>query len=47
LVLTKLGLHGPKKGKDFWTGKAEELPDGQPLELPGHDVLLVRITVPK
>jgi alpha-galactosidase len=47
LNLTKLGLHGPQKGKDLWTGKAITLTDGQPLELPSHDVLLVRIDAPK
>jgi hypothetical protein len=31
----------------LWTGKAVELKDGRPLELPAHDVLLVRIDVPK
>jgi alpha-galactosidase len=47
LNLTKLGLHGPQNGKDLWTGKAVTLTDGQPIELPGHDVLLVRIGAPK
>jgi alpha-galactosidase len=46
LSLSKLGLQGPQKGKDLWTGKAVELKDGQPLELPTHDVLLVRIDAP-
>ena len=47
LNLTKLGLHGPKNGKDLWTGKAVEFTNGEPLELPRHDVLLVRIYVQK
>jgi alpha-galactosidase len=47
LSLAKLGLHGPQEGKDLWTGKAVELTDNQPLELPTHDVLLVRIDAPK
>ena len=47
LSLTKLGLHGPQTGKDLWTGKPITLNDGQPLELGGHDVLLVRIDAPK
>jgi len=46
LSLSKLGLQGPLKGKDLWTGEAVELKDGQPLELPTHDVLLVRIHAP-
>jgi alpha-galactosidase len=47
LNLAKLGLHGPQKGKDLWTGKAIELTENQPLELATHDVLLVRIDAPK
>ena len=47
LNLTKLGLYGPQAAKDLWTGKAVDLSDGQPLELPSHDVLLVRIDAPK
>src|ERR1700690_1179930 len=46
LSLSKLGLHGPQKGKDLWTGKAIELKDGEPLELSTHDVLIVRIDAP-
>jgi alpha-galactosidase len=47
LSLAKLGLHGPQKGKDLWTGKAIELTENQALELATHDVLLVRIDAPK
>jgi alpha-galactosidase len=47
LSLAKLGLHGAQHGKDLWTGKDVELTDGMPLEIAGHDVLLVRIAVPK
>ena len=47
LSLAELGLHGPQAGKDLWTGKRVTLKDGQPLELPSHDVLLVRIDSPK
>jgi alpha-galactosidase len=43
LSLAKLGLHGSQTGKDLWTGKPITLTDNQPLELPSHDVLLVRI----
>jgi alpha-galactosidase len=47
LNLARLGLHGPQKGKDLWTGKTIELTDGQPIELQSHDVLMVRIDSPK
>jgi alpha-galactosidase len=47
LSLDQLGLHGTQTGKDLWTGKTIKLRDGQPLELTGHDVLLVRIDAPK
>jgi alpha-galactosidase len=46
LNLRKLGLHGKQTGKDLWTGKTVELTDNLPLELPSHDVLLVRIDAP-
>ena len=47
LSLDKLGLHGTLEGKDLWTGKAVELKDNMPIELAGHDILLVRIANPK
>jgi alpha-galactosidase len=47
LNLTKLGLHGPQTGKDLWTGKLITLTNNQPIELPSHNVLLVRIDAPK
>ena len=47
LSLAKLGLHGPQKGKDLWTGKEITLTDNMPLEIPSHDILLVRIAAPK
>ncbi|MGP8271456.1 MAG: glycoside hydrolase family 27 protein [Terracidiphilus sp.] len=47
LDLRKLGLTGPQTGKDLWTGKTVKLTDNEPLELAGHDVLLVRIDKPK
>ncbi len=47
LDLAKLGLHGEQKGKDLWTGKNVALTQGMPLELPSHDILLVRIDAPK
>src|SRR5271157_1494480 len=43
LNLARLGLHGPQSGKDLWTGKFITLTNDQPLELPSHDVLLVRV----
>jgi len=47
LNLAKLGLNGAQKAKDLWTGKEVELTNGQPLNLPSHDILLVRIDSPK
>jgi alpha-galactosidase len=47
LSLAKLGLHGAQKGKNLWTGKDVELTDNQSIELPSHDILLVRIASPK
>ncbi len=47
LSLAKLGLHGPQKGKDLWTGKEITLTDNMPLEIASHDILLVRIAAPK
>jgi alpha-galactosidase len=47
LSLEKLGLHGAQQSKDLWTGKDVELTDNMPLEIAGHDVLLVRIAQPK
>jgi len=43
LSLEKLGLHGPQKGKDLWSGKDLTLTDNMPIELASHDILLVRI----
>ncbi len=47
LGLAKLGLHGPQKGKDLWTGKEITLTENMPLEIASHDILLVRIPAPK
>jgi alpha-galactosidase len=47
LDLAKLGLHGTQRGKDLWTGKDVVLTQNMPLEIPGHDILLVRIAQPK
>ena len=43
LSLAKLGIQGTVKGKDLWTGKEIELKDNMPIELPSHDILLVRV----
>ena len=47
LSLAKLGLHGPQKARDLWTGKDLTLTDNMPIELDSHDILLVRIASPK
>jgi len=47
LSLAKLGLHGPMTGKDLWTGKDVQLTDNVALEIPSHDILLVRVASPK
>jgi alpha-galactosidase len=47
LSLASLGLHGPQKGKDLWTGKDITLTENMPIELDSHDILLVRIASPK
>ena len=47
LDLGKLGLQGPETGKDLWTGKEVTLTDKMPIELPSHDILLVRVNQPK
>jgi alpha-galactosidase len=47
LNLTKLGLHGAQKAHDLWTDKDLTLTDNQAIELPSHDILLVRIAAPK
>ena len=47
LDLAKLGLHGAQQATDLWTGKDMQLTDNIPLEIPSHDILLVRIASPK
>jgi alpha-galactosidase len=47
LDLGQLGLHGTQHGKDLWTGKEMDLTNNMPIELPSHDILLVRIANPK
>jgi len=43
LSLKKLGIVGPVKAKDLWTGQERELKDNMGIELKSHDILLVRI----
>ncbi|HWE83822.1 MAG TPA: glycoside hydrolase family 27 protein [Terracidiphilus sp.] len=43
LDLAKLDLKGPLTGKDLWTGKDVTLTQNGPLEIHGHDILLVRV----
>ena len=43
LSLARLGLHGPLKGKDLWTGKEIRLTNDMPVEIGSHDILLVRV----
>ena len=47
LDLKKLSFVDNQTGKDLWTGKPIELTDKMPIELPSHDILLVRIDQPK
>jgi alpha-galactosidase len=47
LSLAKLDLHGAQKGKNLWTGQDVTLTDNMPIEIPSHDILLVRIEQPK
>jgi alpha-galactosidase len=47
LSLARLGLHGPQKGKDLWTGKEITLTNDMPVEIGSHDILLVRVPSPK
>ena len=47
LNLERLGLHGPQKGKNLWSGEEVTLTNDQPIELASHDILLVRIPSPK
>ena len=47
LDLTQLGLHGAQHAKDLWNGKEMELTNNMSIELPSHDILLLRIASPK
>jgi alpha-galactosidase len=47
LDLARLGLGRQQTGKDLWTGKIITLTNNQPVELPSHDILLVRLDHPQ
>jgi len=47
LSLRNLGLHGPQKARDLWAKTDITLTDNMPIEMPGHDVLLLRIDKPQ
>jgi alpha-galactosidase len=40
-------MHGAQHAKDLWTGKEMDLTNNMPIELPSHDILLLRIANPK
>jgi alpha-galactosidase len=46
LDLKKIGLSGQQTGKNLWTGKTVTLTQNQSIELPSHDILLVRLDKP-
>jgi alpha-galactosidase len=46
LNLSRIGLDGPQKGKNLWTGKEVTITNNQPIEIDTHDILLVRIPAP-
>jgi alpha-galactosidase len=46
LDLAPLGLHGPQHAKDLWSGKEMDLTNNMPIELPSHDVLLLKVASP-
>ncbi|MGA9583898.1 MAG: glycoside hydrolase family 27 protein [Terracidiphilus sp.] len=47
LDLAQLGLNGSQHAKNLWTGKEMDLTNNMPVELPSHDILLLRIASPK
>jgi alpha-galactosidase len=47
LDLEKIGMHDQQTGKDLWTGKTVTIKNHDSIELPSHDILLVRIDHPK
>jgi alpha-galactosidase len=47
LNLARIGLDGPQKGKNLWTGKEVTLSSSESIEIGRHDILLVRVPSPK
>jgi alpha-galactosidase len=47
LDLARLGLGSQQTGKDLWTGKTVTLTNKEAIELPSHDILLVRLEHPQ
>ena len=47
LDLVYMGASPKVKGRDLWTGKEVTFTENQAIELPSHDILLVRIAQPK
>ncbi|MGC1177293.1 MAG: hypothetical protein WA843_04445 [Candidatus Saccharimonadales bacterium] len=47
LNLAELDLNGDQQAKNLWTGQDVTLTNDMPLEIPSHDILLVRIAHPK
>jgi alpha-galactosidase len=46
LSVRLLGLNGLQPATNLWTGEKVDLSEGMPLEIPSHDVLLLRIDHP-
>ena len=46
LKLSKLGLNGPQRARNLWTGESIVLSDDLPIQLGVHDVFLVRMDQP-
>ncbi|WP_263351128.1 glycoside hydrolase family 27 protein [Acidicapsa acidisoli] len=47
LDLARIGLGSEQTGKNLWTGKTVTLTNNEPIELPSHDILLVRLDHPQ
>ena len=47
LDMAQLGLRGAYTGKNLWTGQSVTLTQDKPLEIPSHDILLLRVSAPK
>jgi alpha-galactosidase len=44
LDLARLGLRGAHTARNLWTGQSITLTQNKPLEIPSHDILLLRIS---